>query len=393
MQRVAGFALAVIASSAFSQGLSGVPSAISGVQSEEGVAISETTSAAKTAGSYVRSKIAPVQRQDIAPPVPGAVSAIGSPVPVSSNPSAVTGDAPFGASQGTADSDTFSPVAIQRPVEIVIPEQYREVKTDRNGYAEIDGDRPGSYVVRVPPLLYSSIETQFEASLETPFPGTVVIKQHGNVSLVSPASKVPVSLVVFHPKKPSLSLSVVLLPDAEAIPARLTLKFSEDRLPVLAEEKERSGVYLDGTKTAIVVESDPDAVAAYETSDSHTEYVKRVNIDVVNGYLPDGYALHEMRDGPTGVMCGDRRLVGQYAQKLVGDEFEVDVFEVRNAADDYVTFEPKNCYRHGVVSIQFNPSRSLRPGQDAELIVVRGRGQPVDDVRVRRPSNVGVLDD
>jgi len=295
---------------------------------------------------------------------------------------------PFGSSAGGSPSQ-----AALQSIEVELPDGYKEIETTSEGYARIDGDKPSTYVVRVPPLLFTSIEIPFTPEFETPFPDAVYVKTKGNMLLVAPKTMVPVNLVIFHPEKPSLSTSLVLLPDTQSIPGRLWIRFNPDSIPKAAREKMRNGFVVDGSDQATLLEKDPSAVSEYERASSHTEFVKRVNLDMAQAFVPEGYEFTEISNGPSGSLCGDRRLIGKYTQHLSGENYEIDVFQIRNVASDYVVFAEKSCYRSGVVSVQFNPTNALRPGQEAELIVLRSVGKSITNDRIKRPTKVELRND
>ena len=116
--------------------------------------------------------------------------------------------------------------------------------------------------------------------------------------------------------------------------------------------------------------------------------MKKLNTDLAKGFVPDGYGLNMISEGPTGVMCGDKRLLGRYVQNLVGELFEIDVFEINNAGKEYVQFDESKCYRSGVASVQFNPSPLIRPGNKAELIIVHAKTPVEPTDRVKRPMSL-----
>lgn len=391
-------------------GLSGIPSSVSGVSDTEGQAIADTQEATNNVAGFIRDKaertfVTPVSKPspatDARAPVSEAdqdvaadstrVVAAGSESMEEQGPQPgvdVVNPPPFGSNAGGSPSQ-----AVLQPIEVELPEGYREVETTSEGYARIDGDKPSTYVVRVPPLLFTSIELPFAPEFETPFPDAVYVKTKGNMLLVAPKSMVPVNLVIYHPEKPSLSASLVLLPDTQSIPGRLWVRFNPDSIPKAVQEKSRNGFVVDGSDQATLLEKDPSAVSEYERASSHTEFVKRVNLDMAQAFVPEGYEFTEISNGPSGALCGDRRLIGKYTQHLAGESYEIDVFQIRNVASDYVVFEEKSCYRSGVVSVQFNPTNALRPGQEAELIVLRSAEKTISNDRVKRPTKVELSND
>lgn len=273
-------------------------------------------------------------------------------------------------------------------VEFEIPDGYSVVTKNSQGVAHINGDSAGTYIIKVPALLYSKIELPFAAALETPFPDQVVIKQKEDVILVAPRGVVPVNLILYHPERPTVSVSLVLLPVSTEIPATIKVKFDEKRIPAAKQDQDKLGEFLGEHKVSTINATNANQVLKYDRAASHVDLMRKINADIARGYVPDGYSLRVVTEGPTGALCGDKRLLGKYVQNIVGVDFEIDVFRVKNAASDYVEFREKSCYRTGVSAVFFSPSGTLAPGMEAELIIIHSRKTDVDDTRVRRPTRV-----
>lgn len=388
--------LLVIPCSFASEGFTGLPSSITGGGVESVDALGDVDKKVKSGVRYARETTS--QDFDIVKPAPE--KNIVKPAPVDGSNTRATrelNDGPV-VSEMTGDyvqsedeyeqenegANTFESTQI----EFEIPEGYSVVDKNSFGLARINGDNIGTYIVKVPSLLYTRIELPFAPEIETPFPEQVVIKQKDDVVLVAPRGVVPVNLILYHPERPTVSVSLVLLPVSSEIPATIKVSFNASRIPEAKKDQEKTGEVLGDYRVSTMTTLNSNKVSMYDRVASHADLMGKINTDIANGFVPDGYSLKMITEGPTGALCGDKRLLGQYVQNIVGNDFEIDVFRVRNASDNYVEFEEKNCYRNGVSSVFFNPSSSLAPGVEAELIIVHSRAQEDQSGRTRRPTRV-----
>lgn len=285
-----------------------------------------------------------------------------------------------------------APVVRKSQVRFVLPEGMNVIDKNSAGAASINGDKPGTYLVKVPPLLFSRIVLPFEAEFTTPFPDQVVIKRNQGALLVAPKSAMPVNLVIFHPKKPEVSVGIVLVPDGQEIPATIDVAFDPLRLPVASNvEASEDGATRKITTLGIasrINDRNEKAAMRFEKSGDHITVLENIHRLVSQGLVPDGYSLEVITEGATGTLCSDRRLMGEFVQRMHGERFTVDVFSVANAHDDYVSFNEENCYRRGVASVQFFPSRNLAPGKTAELVIVHANDDVKPPLQQRRPTQV-----
>jgi hypothetical protein len=365
--------------------ISGVPSSVSGTQRVEGQSINQLSSGANAAGRYVKERVDAL-------PFTRPASDARDPNAASVNQAGQTGD------QNGAQVVTGAPVidpmqqqlaAPSGPIEYIIPEDMKLVSLNGNGRGVINGSKSGTYAIEAPALYFSTFTLPFTPIHKTPFPALSEIEIYDGVVMIAPKTVAPVNVVLFHPQKPSLSVSLVILPQSSKAPADIRIDFNPKSIPETKRQENKAGVVVDGHRIARIRKMDRAVVSEYERASSHTEALKKLNVDLAKGFVPNGYALDVISEGPSGVLCGDKRLVGTYVQNLIGEQFEADVFNIKNAGDEYVTFDEKKCYRSGVSSVQFNPSPILRPGSSAELIIIHTK-TPVDmSDRVRRPSVVG----
>ena len=394
-------ALLVMTSTSWASGLSGIPTEISGQpRAEQGAASNDVERAGINIGQYVKEQV--VSNAEIRPARGRETSTSVAPVqPVNrpgERPTVTSGDnSRTVAPQGSSRPPSNEPSAVQRTqqVRFVLPEGMNEIEKDQAGAASIDGDLPGTYIVKVPPLLFSRITLPFVAEVTTPFPDQVVIKHHEGALLVAPKSPMPVNLVIFHPKKPDVSVGLVLVPDGHEIPATIQIAFDPARLPestVTAGEGERDRQITSLGIASVMTERDQRAAMRFERSADHIAVLENIHRLVSQGLVPDGFSLEVITEGAVGALCGDRRLIGQFSQRMRGERFTVDVFSVANAADDFVRFGEENCYRKGVASVQFFPSRSLAPGKTAELVIVHANDIQEAPTQQRRPMQVRIAE-
>lgn len=379
---LSGFMFSVVA---YSEGLSGIPSSVSGQKRVEGNSIKELSDSTNNVSSYIKERVKPEPLRFVRPASDSRDSSADA--GVDNDPSYADEQNSLNEAGDEADlvSSSFTQAS---SIEYVLPDGYKEVTLRDGGNGVIDGDKSGTYVIRVPPLLYSVFSLPFKPEFRTPFPNFVTVDVNDGVVMVAAKENIPVNLVFFHPDQPSLSVSVFLIPDVEKIPANVNVVFSKSKIPESEREKEKSGVVVDGHNIARIRKKNLASISQYEKGTVHSEMLKKINIDVANGFMPEGYELNQVTEGPIGVLCGDRRLVGRYVQNMIGEQFEVDVFEIKNAGNDYVEFKESSCYRSGVASIQFNPSPLLKPGSTAELVIVHSKTITDNTDRVRRPTKV-----
>lgn len=380
-------------SSLSANGLIGVPSAITGTEENKIGASNETMQReGRQVGQYVREQIERIPPGTVRPAQARSSTTDFSPV----QPLSAPGQRPAPADvEPNASTTAVSTPAVVRPTQVrfVLPEGMTVVGKDQVGAAAINGDKPGTYVLKVPPLLFSRLVLPFAAEVTTPFPDQVVIKQQDRSLLVAPKSAMPVNLIVYHPLKPEISIGLVLVPDGGEIPATIHVEFDPERLPADVAASSVDGSSRQITSMGIATRiNEPDQRAAmrFERSNDHTAILENVHRLVSQGLVPDGYSLEVVTEGVVGALCGDRRLLGQFTQRMRGDRFTVDVFSVANAHDDYVVFSEENCYRRGVASVQFFPSRNLAPGKTAELIIVHANELRDEPTQLRRPMQVRI---
>ena len=358
--------------------ISGVPSSVSGAQRVEGKSIDQVSSGANAASRYVKERVDAMQFTKPASDSrdPGAAPSTQSNVQEDSRVVVET----------TVADPMQQLTAPSGPIEYVIPEDMKLVSLNGNGRGHINGSKPGTYAIEAPALYFSIFNLPFTPVHETPFPALSEIVIHDGVVMIAPKTVAPVNVILFHPQKPSLSVSLVILPQSSKAPADVRINFNPESIPETKRQENKAGVVVDGHRIARIRKMDRATVSEYERASSHTEALKKLNIDLAKGFVPGGYALDVISEGPSGVLCGDKRLVGTYVQNLIGEQFEIDVFNIKNAGDEYVTFDEKNCYRSGVSSVQFNPSPILRPGSSAELIIIHSKTPDDMSDKVRRPS-------
>ena len=405
--------LASISVQALSAPLSGIPVEISGQGKEKVDAVGDVDRGMKSGVQYAREAVAkdfslvrPAKDNSMSNPESGSAVVVRpqtpnqetNALPKFESPRVnvvppVFQQAPVEAPlmlQSTAPAAQLPPQVGRSEVEFDIPDGYTVVKKDSLGRAVINGDKSGTYIVKAPALLFSKVILPFSADYETPFPDQVVIQKKNEVFLIAPKGSVlPINIVFYHPEKPSLSVSILFLPLANEIPASIDIKFDPAALPQSKSDVARTGEQIGPYRVSTLQERDSMAASRYERASTHVEIIKKLNVDLSSAKIPDGYQLKVITDGPSGVLCGDRRLVGKYSQNLLGEQFEVDVFNVRNMSDDYVTFSERGCYRSGVASVQFNPTSTLKPGQDAELIIIHSKAPAQPSNQNVRPSLVG----
>lgn len=369
----------------FAAGLSGVPASLSGQSGDDVSAIKDVDTGTKRAVNFAREAV--LGEMESVRPVRD--SGRGS-APVKNTTTSSAEDPLVLAPEVIEERKTQRRAASARKVEYEIPPEYTFVPKNNLGTAFINGDKDGTYLIKAPSMLFSRIELPFSPKVVTPFPELVVTQIHGNVILFAPTQKAPVNLIIYHPDQPLVSVSIVILPDANEIPATIKVSFAKERIPEAVIEHDKIGEMIGDHRVSTIAKGNASNVAHYERTSSHLEFLKKINIDLARGEVPAGYSLRVVTDGPIGVLCGDRRLVGAYSQNIVGENFEIDVFQVRNASDDYVTFQERSCYRSGVVSVLFNPSPSIKPGENAELIIIHSRKNNEKTDVVKRPSLVGV---
>lgn len=371
-----------------SESLSGISPSVSGEPRVEGESIKQLDEGSTGVGQYVRGRFDP--RNSAVPITQSSRTA----VDVRSNggvqPSMDENTEQSYPASNSQGSDGFYRELEQsaKTVEYVLPKGYKEVPLNKSGIGYINGEKSGTYMIKVPPLLYSVFSFPFKPSYRTPFPDFVTVDIQDGTVMVASKENMPVNIVFFHPKKPSLTVSVFLIPDANKIPANINVSFTKGNVPESERENKKSGVVVDGHDISRIRKKNLASISEYERGTAHGEVLKKINIDVANGFLPEGYELNVITSGPTGVLCGDRRLVGRYVQNMIGELFEVDVFEIKNAGNEYIEFKEFDCYRSGVASIQFNPSPLLKPGSKAELIIVHSKTRIDEDNRLRRPTQI-----
>jgi hypothetical protein len=358
------------------QEISGVPSQITGVNRTEGESINDMSGGAGAATRYVKERIGNLS---FTKPATDARDPSDSPQ-VTSQPETPS-----------ALSDPQSELVVQLsaprgPIEYDIPENMKLVSLNGNGKGVINGSNSGTYVVRAPALYFSLFTLPFQPKAKTPFPEFSEIVIEDGVVMIAPKTVAPVNVVLYHPDKPSLSVSLVVIPDSTTAPADVRVNFNKNSIPESKRQENKNGVVVDGHRIARIRKKNSATVSEYERGNAHTEILKKINVDLAKGFLPDGYELNVISEGPSGVLCGDKRLVGTYVQNMIGEQFEVDVFNIKNAGKEYVTFVEENCYRSGVSSVQFNPSSILRPGSSAELIIIHTKTPDDISDKVRRPS-------
>lgn len=377
-----------------SEGFTGLPSSITGGGVGSVDALGDVDKKVKSGVRYTRETtsqnfdiVKPAPEKNIVKPAP--VDGSNTRAPRELNDGPVVSDMGDDYVQSEDEHDGVEVNAFESTqIEFDIPEGYSVVDKNSFGLARINGDNIGTYIIKVPSLLYTRIELPFAPEIETPFPEQVVIKQKDDVVLVAPRGVVPVNLILYHPERPTVSVSLVLLPVSSEIPATIKVSFNASRIPEAKKDQEKTGDVLGDYRVSTMTNLNSNKVSMYDRVASHADLMGKINTDIANGFVPDGYSLKMITEGPTGALCGDKRLLGQYVQNIVGNDFEVDVFRVRNAADNYVVFDEKSCYRNGVSSVFFNPSSSLAPGVEAELIIVHSRAQEDQSGRARRPTRV-----
>lgn len=377
--------LSVLSTHSFAAGLAGVPGSVSGKNDGDVQAINDIDSGTKRAVNFAREAV--IGEFESVRPVRDTGRGV---TPVGSGNSSSANEDPLVlAPEVIEERRTQRRTAPARKVEFEIPPEYTFVPKNNLGTAFINGDKDGTYLIKAPSMLFSRIELPFSPKVVTPFPSLVVTQVHGNVILFAPTQMAPVNLIIYHPDQPLVSVSIVILPDANEIPATVKISFAKERIPEAVIEHDKIGEMIGEHRVSTIAKGNSSDVAHYERTSSHLEFLKKINIDLARGVVPDGYSLRVVTDGPIGVLCGDRRLVGAYSQNIVGENFEIDVFQVRNASDDYVTFKERSCYRGGVVSVLFNPSPTIKPGENAELIIIHSRKNNEKQDVIKRPSLVG----
>ena len=364
---------------AIAQDISGVPSQITGVNRTEGESIDDVSGGAGAATRYVKERIG---NMNFTKPATDARDPSNS-TQVTSQPQASTNTL-----SDPQSERVVQPSAPRGPVEYDIPENMKLVRLNGNGKGIINGSNSGTYVVRAPALYFSLFTLPFEPKAKTPFPAFSEIVIENGVVMIAPKTVAPVNVVLYHPDKPSLSVSLVVIPDSSTAPADVRVNFNKKSIPESKRQENKNGVVVDGHRIARIRKKNRATVSEYERGKAHTEILKKINVDLAKGFLPDGYELNVISEGPSGVLCGDKRLVGTYVQNMIGEQFEVDIFNIKNAGKEYVTFVEANCYRSGVSSVQFNPSSILRPGSSAELIIIHTKTPDDISDKVRRPSVV-----
>lgn len=378
------FCLLLFSGIAVSEGLSGIPSHISGEKRTEGKAIGDVGGGASSVTNYLKNTVA--TDFDFVRPAKDARSGVETSEKVSKTTQKATDGVVESNEEVIEESALWA--AGSGVVDYVLPDGYKEVSISPDGKAQINADRPGTHLIRAPILMYSVFTFPFTPNYETIFPDAIKINIEDGVVMVASKRNIPINIVFFHPEKPSLALSIVLVPDSSVIPAQIDVKFAKNKIPEVVRENEKSGVVVDGHRIAKIKKRDITNISEYEKGDVHIEMMKKINTDMAKGYVPDGYGLNIISEGPTGVMCGDKRLLGRYTQNLVGELFEIDVFEVKNAGSEYVKFDSSKCYRSGVATVQFNPSPLIRPGNKAELIIVHTRTPVELSDRTKRPMDL-----
>lgn len=363
--------------------VSGVPSQVSGINRTEGQAINDATAGAQSATSYVKERISNLNFIK-----PATDSRDPSSFSATSDDTQSNED-PANKHRNQLDEQVYQPEIPRGSVEYAIPDQMKIVSLDGNGKGIIKGSKPGTYVVEAPALFFSIFTLPFEPKYKTPFPTISEVVIEGGVVMIAPKTMAPVNVVLYHPDKPSLSVSLVVIPNSKKAPADVYVDFNRKSIPESKRQESKAGVVVDGHRIARIRKRDRATISEYERGEAHTEVLKKINVDLAKGYIPDGYGLNVISDGPSGVLCGDKRLVGTYAQNMTGEQFEIDVFNIKNAGNEYVTFLEEKCYRTGVSSIQFNPSPILRPGSSAELIIIHTKTPADLSDKVRRPSVSG----
>lgn len=381
-------------SSLFAGGLKGVPSEISGESDSQVPERAEGKGV--QLGEYVREQVdgIRIQPKQVKPTqAEERFSGRVTPVQPLNKPGERPDEKPLvtkdESEYGNRDDYHEQPVIQRKQVRFVLPEGMNVIKKNSDGAAAIDGDKPGTYLVKVPPLLFSRIVLPFEAEVTTPFPDQVVIKHNQGSLLVAPKSVMPVNLVIYHPQKPEVSIGIVLMPDSQEIPATIQVDFDASRLPEIVGKDD--GVSNKITSLGIASRiNDRDARKAirFEKSGDHISVLEGIHRLVSQGLVPDGFSLEVVTEGVTGSLCSDRRLIGEFTQRMRGERFTVDVFSVANAHNDYVSFSEENCYRRGVASVQFFPSRNLAPGKTAELVIVHANDDEEAPRQQRRPTQV-----
>ena len=174
-------AVAMLSMPVYSAGLTGVPSEITGISSSQGEAAEDVERGSNALSRYIVEQVkqAPLPRPNVGARAATDNQESGNDVvrPVSSVEPVNT--AGVSAHQAVRSSVTPAamPVSQIRSIKYKLPEGLREVRKNSLGAAKIDGDKPGTYVVRVPPLFFSRLKLPFDnPKTEVPFPDKVEIR-------------------------------------------------------------------------------------------------------------------------------------------------------------------------------------------------------------------------
>lgn len=379
--------LLLLSSSVYAAGINGVPSAITGVASENGQPVQDMRGNSSVLSRYI---VEQAEQKEFVKPyeIKQAKEAQRQGVTTPTNSDVVVKDQGIEQAE-QVQQQQFQPRRSITRIEFEMPKGLKPVTKDRNGAAKVNADKPGTYVIRVPALIFSRFSLPFSPEITTPFPDQVVIKKKGGLISVAPKSSIPVNLIFAHPQRPELSVAFVLVPDGQEIPAMVDVDFDPSRIPQQAKDIDSKEVGNKVTTLGIsstIEAGDSELAARFERSTDHISVLEEIHRSVSKGLVPKGYSLDVITEGATGALCGDRRLIGVFSQRMRGAQFTVDVFSVTNPSEQIIKFNERDCYRAGVASVQFNPSRALAPGQKAELIIVHAAPKGERLTQQRRPT-------
>jgi len=265
------------------------------------------------------------------------------------------------------------------PIEWFVPEGTLISNPSEDGSIYLTADTSKTFYILVPPKLLNVINIPFERPITTTtFPKDIVKNELRGAVQIGLSGNQPAHVLIRESGRPDLSVSLFLIP-AEVSPASIYIDIPEARLNAKSQS-------LLGVK--IVEAGDPLRASEVELGKSHSLLVADNHISLSQGFVPEGYSLTDLNDGLVGVLCGDRRLIGEHTQTLMGPKFIVDVYRVTNVSEGYLSFEEKNCYRTGVASVQFHPTRHLLSGQQVELFIQRHVIHKLETNKLPRHSTV-----
>jgi conjugal transfer pilus assembly protein TraK len=183
---------------------------------------------------------------------------------------------------------------------------------------------------------------------------TTKVFKEKNVVYVGASDPRPFGIFISPEDSPEVSINLTVSPEPLTMPQeyKVVMDGYEEVEKVLAEDANKESAK-DFEKLA---ESD------------YQGWIKEFAKTLISGDLPSGYSPESVAEKGN---CVQPNMTTELYQRLVGGEYSVDVYRVKNSSSETQIIQERFCYRKGVRFILAWEDAQLSPGGESDLFIVR----------------------